>query len=1048
MLRHAFSIGVIVLVATLAVLALHSGRTTEAAEPAPSPFARTEAEVLPGRLLVRFRDGTPPAERAAVHDVTAGRIERLLSSTGTEVVNVDAARLVTAFLAYRNSPHVEYVEPIGVMHATFDCTSGAGTITNDDCSSRQYGLHNDGGSYGVGSGVVDADIDAYDSWSSGYTGAGVTIAVLDTGYDTTHEDLAAKVSLAADFTGTGIEDLNGHGTWTGSIATAMTGNSKGVAGAAPDAGLLVGKVLDNSGSGSFTDLADAIRWATDGGAYVISMSLSGGCYWFDIFFICNELQAAVDYASTNGVLLVAAAGNGGTSSTGFPAAFANVLAVAATDANDGLASFSDAGDVAAPGVDVFGAFPDCDGGGSFFLRDDNGIECDYDYANGTSAATPLVAGAAALVWSANPGGLTDGDVRGALEATATDVPGTTRDGAGRISACDALNSLGFGCAEPGGGPPPGVTVAPTSGLTTTEAGGSDTFSVVLDAEPTADVSIGISSSDATEGTASPLSLTFTPANWDTAQTVTVTGVDDADLDGDVAYSIVIAAVVSADGGYSGLDPDDVGVTNEDDEVPPPGMTVASTAGLATTEAGGSDTFTVVLDSQPSTDVSIAISSSDTSEGVVAPGNLTFTPANWDSARTVTVTGVDDDVDDGDRPYTVAIAAAVSGDPTYNGLDAPDVSATNSDDDAAGISVTPASGLTTTEAGGSDTFSVVLDSQPTADVSIGISSNDASEGTASPPSLTFTPANWDTAQTVTVTGIDDADTDGDVAYSVVTAAADSGDPNYDTRNAVDVAVTNEDDETPPAPSVVLYFALRSSGSVGGLSAQNQDIVAFDGSGFSVYFDGSSVGLGSLAIDAIDVASSTEILLSFTRAGAVPGIAGTVDDSDIVRFTHAAGDTSSGTFSMFFDGSDVGLTRGSEDIDALELLADGTFLLSTRGSFRASGLSGADEDVFACTTPLTGPATSCGSLTTHLDGGDIGLSSSSEDVDALSVGAGGDLYLSTLGNFSTGGVSGADEDVFVCHSPSTGPATSCGSWSLFFDGSAYGLSGNDIYGIDLP
>lgn len=210
MLRHAFSIGVIVLVATLAVLALHSGRTTEAAEPAPSPFARTEAEVLPGRLLVRFRDGTPPAERAAVHDVTAGRIERLLSSTGTEVVNVDAARLVTAFLAYRNSPHVEYVEPIGVMHATFDCTSGAGTITNDDCSSRQYGLHNDGGSYGVGSGVVDADIDAYDSWSSGYTGAGVTIAVLDTGYDTTHEDLAAKVSLAADFTGTGIEDLNGQ----------------------------------------------------------------------------------------------------------------------------------------------------------------------------------------------------------------------------------------------------------------------------------------------------------------------------------------------------------------------------------------------------------------------------------------------------------------------------------------------------------------------------------------------------------------------------------------------------------------------------------------------------------------------------------------------------------------------------------------------------------------------------------------------------------------------------------------------------------------------
>ena len=122
-----------------------------------------------------------------------------------------------------------------------------------------------------------------------------------------------------------------------------------------------------------------------------------------------------------------------------------------------------------------------------------------------------------------------------------------------------------------------------------------------------------------------------------------------------------------------------------------------------------------------------------------------------------------------------------------------MSLTNTDDDTAGITVSPTAGLVTTEAGGTATFTVVLTSQPTADVTIGLTSSDLSEGTVSAASVTFTPANWNVAQTVTVTGVDDAVDDGDIAYTIVTAAAVSGDPAYSGLNGADVSLTNSDND---------------------------------------------------------------------------------------------------------------------------------------------------------------------------------------------------------------------------------------------------------------
>ena len=450
----------------------------------------------------------------------------------------------------------------------------------------------------------------------------------------------------------------------------------------------------------------------------------------------------------------------------------------------------------------------------------------------------------------------------------------------------------------------GITVSPTSGLTTTEAGGTATFTVVLTSQPTADVTIALSSSDLTEGTVGPASLTFTAANWNLAQTVTVTGVDDAIADGDIAYSILTAAAVSTDGSYSGFDAADVSVTNTDNDTA--GITVSPTSGLTTTEAGGSDTFTVVLDTQPTADVTVALSSSDLTEGTVGPASLTFTAANWNVAQTVTVTGVDDAIADGDVAYTILTAAAVSTDGGYNGFDAADVSVTNTDDDTAGITVSPTSGLVTTEGGGTATFTVVLNSQPTADVTIALSSSDLTEGTVGPASLTFTAANWNVAQTVTVTGADDAIADGDIAYSIVTAAATSTDGSYSGLNAADVSVTNTDNDT--AGITVSPISGLTTTEAGGTAT------------FTVVLTSQPTADVTIALSSSDLTEGTvgPASVTFTSANwnvaqtvTVTGVDDLVVDGDIAySIVTAAANSSDATYSGF-DAADVSVTNTDND-----------------------------------------------------------------------------------------------------------------------------------------
>jgi hypothetical protein len=242
---------------------------------------------------------------------------------------------------------------------------------------------------------------------------------------------------------------------------------------------------------------------------------------------------------------------------------------------------------------------------------------------------------------------------------------------------------------------PTQTLSPTTGQVTTEGGGPAEITFVLDSKPYSSVSIPVSSSDASEGTASKSSVEFTVNNWDTPQTVVVTGVDDFIIDGDIIYTIETGVFASTDSNFNGEAVSDVTVTNTDGKpfclcsifpvissiLPAvgdlPSATVIPTTGLGTTEAGTVATFTVALDSEPDYSVSVPVSSGDTSEGTVST-QLDFSVGNWDTPQTVSVTAVDDVQVDGDITYTVVLAAFVSSDTNFNGEAVADVTITNDD----------------------------------------------------------------------------------------------------------------------------------------------------------------------------------------------------------------------------------------------------------------------------------------------------------------------------------------------------------------------------------
>ncbi len=246
----------------------------------------------------------------------------------------------------------------------------------------------------------------------------------------------------------------------------------------------------------------------------------------------------------------------------------------------------------------------------------------------------------------------------------------------------------------------------------------------------------------------------------------------------------------------------------------------------------------------------------------------------------------------------------------------------------------------------------------------------------------------------------------------------------------------------APAPVLLSIHAGAGHTLGTvtGVQKKDVVSFDGSAYAMVFDGSDVGLGGANVDAFDRLGPSTFLMSFDKPLTLPGV-GAVDDSDIVRFAASSvGPATTGSFSMWFDGSDVGLSTNAEDVDAVAVLGDGRVVLSTTGHATPTGLAGAeDEDLIVFAPKHLGPTTA-GTFATYLDGSDVGLSAGTEDVDAVDVRATGEIDLSTTGAFAVSGLSGDGEDVFTCVPITLGATSACSyAPTLVVDGSAVGLAG---------
>jgi thermitase len=357
---------------------------TTVPEQEASPQPRYSGQV--SRILVKI---TPQARIFSVVERAKGLGRVLqreeLSKLGVFVVEVPVEEYETRKSQLLNVSGVAAVEPEQWVSAT-------DTIPNDPGFANQYGL---------------AAIRAPQGWDLATGSSSVVIAIIDSGVDYGHTDLAGKLTAGHNFVACPNsalpcaflpQDDYGHGTHAAGIAAALTNNNTGVAGVSWGARVMPIKVLDSFGNGSYENVAAGIVWAVDHGAQIINLSLGG-------INPSAVLESAVQYAYSNNTLLVASSGNQGSPNVLYPARYPRVVAVGASNMNNLPASFSNYGpqvDLAAPGENIYSTWV----GNSYQIR------------TGTSMSAPYVSGLAAVLFGYISGADT---VRGVMESTALDI---------------------------------------------------------------------------------------------------------------------------------------------------------------------------------------------------------------------------------------------------------------------------------------------------------------------------------------------------------------------------------------------------------------------------------------------------------------------------------------------------------------------------------------------------------------------------------------------------------------------------------------------------
>ncbi|HJL59299.1 MAG TPA: hypothetical protein QF621_03010, partial [Candidatus Thalassarchaeaceae archaeon] len=340
------------------------------------------------------------------------------------------------------------------------------------------------------------------------------------------------------------------------------------------------------------------------------------------------------------------------------------------------------------------------------------------------------------------------------------------------------------------------------------SGINDSLTIVLTAQPVSNVVLTIVSSDNTESSATS-TVTFTTNNWNTAQIVEVTAVNEFIIDGNQNSTLTIAIDdANSDNDFDALADQTVSVQTIDDDVA--GITVIETGGGTTVqESGTSDTFSVALTAEPSGNVEIVISqpnnpgsfgnkitiSNASDEASVSITTLTFTPANWNIPQEVTVTGANDYVIDGNGLFEIAVSInPANSDDDFDAVSAELVEGINIDDDVAGFIIAETDGSTVVnENGSTDIFTIVLTAEPYGDVVLTLASSDTEE-VAVGNSVTFTPSNWNVPQEVTLVGVDDVIIDKDQPADItVSISASESDGNFGAVESQVVEATVLDDE---------------------------------------------------------------------------------------------------------------------------------------------------------------------------------------------------------------------------------------------------------------
>lgn len=939
------------------------------------------------------------------------------------------------------------------------------------------------------------------------TGAGVRVCVIDTGIDSNSIMYSTRIDAAAgwDFVNndSNPEDDNGHGSHVSGTVLGGTNvtissclGTQNAQGVAPQATLIGIKVLDSTGNGSFSNVIAGINRCASptlpgGQADVISMSLGGGQF----AGTCDTDTAA--QASNNavnaGVVVVAAAGNDGfTNATSTPACGSNVIAVAATyDKNypncdfpsqtsfnwgicidnsptvDQRCCFSNRSskiDVAAPGCIIYSD--------DYSVAAGNGLigEC------GTSQATPHVAGLAALLLDADPT-LTPAQVRQTIRDGAIDK-GTagfdTSYGYGRI---DVINSLQL--VAP---PIPCTSDAQCSdGLF---CSGVETCVIATGiCQPGADPCPGQGCDEVTDTCVALPSLVYewnmntnpgwtTQGQWawgvptggggqyggpDPTSGATGSNVYGYNLAGDYANSLAETHLTSTAINCTGLTSVTlrfqrwlgVEVNTYDHAY----VRVSNNGSTWTTVWSNSAEIADTAWSLQEFDISAV---ADNQATVYLRWTMGTTDSSWqfcgwniDDVQILAIGGggcsVDPDCDDG---------LSCNGAETCVGGTCQAGTAVNCND---GVACTTDA---CTEPGGT-----CSNTPNNAACSDGLACNGAETCSATLGCQAGTAVSCNDGVACTT----DACTEpgGTCSYTPNNAACSDG--LFCNGNETCNATLGCQAGTDPCPGLtcdetndvciggaevwISFIAATAVPVVG--TAENEDIVARNESSgtWSLIFDGSDVGLSGFVIDGMARLSDGSILLSFTVSGSVAGMTGgpggstTLDDSDIVRFVPTSlGATTAGSFVFYFDGSDVGLTTDNEDVDAITVTSTGQLVVSTLGTFSATGVSGEDADLIVFTSTSLGSVTA-GTWAMYFDGSDVGLSASgNEDVDAASTTPSGTLLLSTLGNFSVTGLSGADEDV-IQFTPTSLGSTTAGSFSMYLDLSTLGIStGADVGSVE--